>query len=115
MLTIDGGRITGISGDPYICHRLEDWLDNLDDDGCRNGPIHANIGLSRHARLTEHLEWERVRGGMVFGIGDNSLLAPFVGANFETSKSGVHWDVQTLRPTVTVDDTMIIDTGIVKL
>jgi hypothetical protein len=115
LLTIKSGTITSISGDAYICNRLEDWLNNLDDGGCRNGPIHANIGLSRHARLTEHLEWERVRGGMVFGIGDNSLLAPFVGAKFETSKSGVHWDVQVLRPTVVVDDTMIIDTGIVKL
>ena len=115
FLTIDDGRITAISGDPYITHRLRAWLDGLNDDGCRNGPIHANIGLSQHARLTEHLEWERVRGGIVFGIGDNSLLAPFVGAEFETSKSGVHWDVQVLRPTVAVDDTRIIETGIVKL
>lgn len=115
MLTIENGRINNIDGDAYICNRLEDWLDNLDDDGCRNGPIHANIGLSRHARLTEHLEWERVRGGMVFGIGDNSLLAPFVGAEFETSESAVHWDVQVLRPTLTVDGTTIIETGIVKL
>ena len=115
FLTIKDGQITQIEGDPYITHRLRDWLDGLNDDGCRNGPIHANIGLSRHARLTEHLEWERVRGGIVFGIGDNSLLAPFVGAEFETSKSGVHWDVQVLRPTVLVDDTAIIEAGIVKL
>ena len=115
MLTLEAGRIREISGDPYISHRLEDWLNGLDDDGCRNGPIHANIGLSRHARLTEHLEWERVRGGMVFGIGDNSLLAPFVGADFATSKSSVHWDVQVLRPTVAIDDTTIIDAGIVTL
>jgi hypothetical protein len=115
LMTIDSGRITDISGDAYITHRLEDWLDQLDDDGCRNGPIHANFGLSRHARLTEHLEWERTRGAMVFGIGDNSLLAPFVGADFETSKSGVHWDVQVLRPTVSIDDNVIIDNGIVKL
>ena len=115
FLTLKSGKITKIGGDAYICNRLEDWLNNLNDDGCRNGPIHANIGLSRHARLTEHLEWERVRGGMVFGIGDNSLLAPFVGADFETSTSSVHWDVQVLRPTLMVDDTTIIDTGIVKL
>lgn len=115
MLTIEHGKITHIEGDAYICNRLEDWLNNLDDEGCRNGPIHANIGLSRHARLTEHLEWERVRGGMVFGIGDNSLLAPFVGADFETSKSNVHWDVQVLRPTVTIDRTAIIENGIVTL
>ena len=115
LLTIEDGSITHIEGDAYISHRLRDWLDNLNDDGCRNGPIHANIGLSRHARLTEHLEWERVRGGIVFGIGDNSLLAPFVGAAFETSKSGVHWDVQVLRPTVRVDETTIIETGLVKL
>jgi len=115
LLSIASGQITSISGDPYIANRLQDWLDGLNDAGCRNGPIHANIGLSRHARLTEHLEWERVRGGMVFGIGDNSLLAPFVGADFETSKSSVHWDVQVLRPTVVVDDTTLIANGIVKL
>lgn len=115
ILTLEAGRVCDISGDPYICHRLEDWLNGLDDDGCRNGPIHANIGLSRHARLTEHLEWERVRGAMVFGIGDNSLLAPFVGADFATSQSSVHWDVQVLRPTVVIDDTTIIDKGIVTL
>ncbi len=115
QMRIEDGTITDISGDPYITHRLIDWLDGLDDDGCRNGPIHANFGLSRHARLTEHLEWERVRGAITFGIGDNSLLAPFVGADFETSKSSVHWDVQALRPTVTVDDRAIIETGIVRL
>jgi leucyl aminopeptidase (aminopeptidase T) len=115
LLKIQRGKITDISGDAYVCNRLVDWLENLNDQGCRNGPIHANIGLSRHARLTEHLEWERMRGGMVFGIGDNSLLAPFVGANFETSKSGVHWDVQVLRPTVTVDGRALVENGIVKL
>ena len=115
MLTIRSGAITDIRGDAYICNRLCDWLENLEDAGCRNGPIHANVGLSRHARLTEHLEWERVRGGMVFGIGDNSLLAPFVGASFETSKSRVHWDVQVLRPTLKIDDVTLVDTGIVTL
>ncbi len=115
VLTVEKGTITEIAGDTYIGHRLRDWLDNLDDPGCRNGPIHATMGLSRHARLTEHLEWERVRGGIVFGIGDNSLLAPFVGATFETSTSRVHWDVQVLRPTITVDDEILVDTGIVKL
>jgi hypothetical protein len=115
MLTVEAGQISHISGDPYIAHRLEAWLDEVNDSGSRNGPIHANIGLSRHARLTEHLEWERVRGAMVFGIGDNSLLAPFVGADFQTSKSTVHWDVQVLRPTVKVDDQEIVRNGIVKL
>lgn len=115
MLTVKKGQITQISGDAYIAHRLECWLGEIDDEGCRNGPIHANIGMSRHARLTEHLKWERVRGGMVFGIDDNSLPAPFVGTDFETSKSGVHWDVQVSRPTVMIDDTTIASNGTVKL
>jgi leucyl aminopeptidase (aminopeptidase T) len=114
-LTVSRGAITGISGDDYVCHRLRDWLDNLDDAGCRNGPIHANVGLSRHARLTEHLEWERLRGGMVFGIGDNSLLAPLVGAEFAVSKSRVHWDVQMLRPTLAIDGATLVADGIVTL
>jgi leucyl aminopeptidase (aminopeptidase T) len=114
MLTIHDGRITKVEGDRYVSHRLRSWLDGLDDAGCRNGPIHANIGLSQHARLTEHLEWERVRGGMVFGIGDNSLLAPFVGAKFATSRASVHWDVQVMRPTVRVDDRVLVEHGIVS-
>jgi hypothetical protein len=114
FLTIEDGRITKVEGDRYVGHRLRAWLDSLEDAGCRNGPIHANLGLCQHARLTEHLEWERVRGGMVFGVGDNSLLAPFVGAEFETSKSGVHWDVQVMRPTLRVDDKVLVDGGIVS-
>jgi hypothetical protein len=114
FLTIRDGRVTKVEGDRYVGHRLRSWLDGLNDAGSHNGPIHANIGLCQHARLTEHLEWERVRGGMVFGVGDNSLLAPFVGAQFDTSKSGVHWDVQVMRPTVRVDNKVLVETGIVN-
>lgn len=114
MLTVEQGRITKIEGDRHVAHRLRTWLAGLDDPGCRNGPIHANVGLSQHARLTEHLEWERVRGAMVFGVGDNSLLAPLVGRAFETSRATVHWDVQVMRPTVRVDDTVLVDGGVVS-
>lgn len=115
FLTIQEGRVTHIEGDRRVTTRLRDWLGSLGDQGAYNGPIHANLGLSRHARLTEHLEWERVRGSMVFGIGDNSLLAPFVGADFQTSKSSVHWDMQVMRPTVDIDGRIIVDNGIVQL
>ncbi len=115
ILSIEDGQIVDIRGDRHVAHRLRHWLASLQDPGCRNGPIHANLGLSQHARLTEHLEWERVRGSMVFGMGDNSMLAPLVGADFAVSTSSVHWDVQALRPTVSIDGVAIIEEGVVCL
>ena len=51
---------------------------------------------------------------MVFGVGDNSLLAPLVGGQFETSKASVHWDVQVMRPTLQIDDQVLVSDGIVS-
>ncbi|MFC7050991.1 hypothetical protein [Emcibacter nanhaiensis] len=115
FLTLEKGKIVDVRGDRRVATRLREWLQLLDDEGCCNGPVHANIGLSRMARLTEHLEWERVRGSMVFGFGDNSILGPYYSSSkMKLSKSGVHWDAQILTPTLDVDDIRISENGIVQ-
>lgn len=112
LLTIEKGRIRDVAGDRLTATRLIDWLKSLDDEGAYNGPIHLNLGMSRLARLTEHLEWERVRGSTVMGFGDNSLLAPFFGPGIKTSTSKVHWDTQVLRSTMDIDGKRICQNGI---
>jgi leucyl aminopeptidase (aminopeptidase T) len=113
LLTIEKGRLVEIGGDRLLATRLDAWLKSLGEEACYNGPIHANLGLSKMARLTEHLEFERVRGATVFGFGDNAILAPYYGGDFPMSSSSVHWDAQILRTTLDIDDRRISENGII--
>jgi len=114
LLTLEKGKIMSITGDRLIAGKLAEWLKSLGEDGCYFGPVHANLGLSKLARLTEHLEFERVRGAMVFGFGDNSILAPYYGSSFAVSESKVHWDAQILRTTLEIDGQVICKNGVVR-
>ena len=112
-LGFENGVLTSIGGDPLFAGRLEEWLDELDDDGARFGPVHLNIGINPNALLTQHPEWERVMGSVTCGMGDLSLLSAISKEEsaFELPKSGVHWDWTTLRPTVILDDTVLVEQG----
>jgi hypothetical protein len=63
--------------------------------------------------MTGHLEFECMRGTVVFGFGDNSMLAPLTGHDFETVKSDVHWDLLVMRPTMKLDDKVVVENGII--
>jgi len=39
--------------------RLNRWLDTIEGDTDRLGPVHFNVGLNPHARLTEHPEFKK--------------------------------------------------------
>lgn len=112
-LSFKDGVLTDIGGDPLFAMRLQDWLEELDDDGARNGPVHLNIGINPNALLTQHPEWERVLGSITCGMGDLSMLSAMseVPLPYELSKSGVHWDWTTLRPTLILDDLVLVDRG----
>lgn len=112
-LSFEDGVLTGIGGDPVYAMRLEEWLEDLGDEGARDGPVHLNIGVNPNALLTQHPEWERVMGSVTCGMGDLSLLsaASSEPLPFELSKSGVHWDWTTLRPTVMLDELVVVDKG----
>ena len=68
-LTFENGRLTRIGGDALLASRLEQWLENLDDEGAYYGPVHLNIGNNPNALQTQSQEWERVYGSVTCGIG----------------------------------------------
>ncbi|MDA9722031.1 hypothetical protein N9U55_01970 [Luminiphilus sp.] len=114
LLTFEKGKIVNIEGKDRLCAaRLSAWLDALPDDSGKYGPVHLNLGLNPHARLTEHPEFEKIRGTLCLGIGDSSLLTRmWSGAGLEPVISDVHWDVIVMRPTITLDGRVICDKGI---
>ncbi len=112
-LTFESGRLTSIGGEPILASRLENWLDELEDDGARNGPVHLNIGNNPNALLTQSQEWERVYGSITCGMGDLSMLSKIHGEgfNFQLSKSSVHWDWTVLQPKILLDDKVFSEHG----
>lgn len=113
FLTIEDGRLVKIEGHPLYAGRLRHWLASLPDDSGYYGPIHFNLGTNPRAMMTQHLEFERIRGTIDFGFGDNSMLAPLTGLDFPTVTSDVHWDLLIMRPTLTLDGKVVVQNGII--
>jgi leucyl aminopeptidase (aminopeptidase T) len=112
-LTIEKGKLVNVEGHPLFAGRLRHWLASLPDDSGYYGPIHFNIGTNPRAMMTQHLEFERIRGTIDFGFGDNSMLAPLTGEKFPMVTSGVHWDLLIMRPTLKLDGKLIVENGII--
>ncbi len=115
-LTIEDGRLVNIEGHPLYAGRLRHWLASLSDDSGYYGPVHFNLGLNPRAMMTQHLEFERIRGTIDFGFGDSSMLTPLMGQDFDAVESDVHWDLLIMRPTITLDGKKaVVQDGIVSL
>ena len=112
-LTIENGKLVDIEGHPLFAGRLRHWLESLPDDSGYSGPIHCNLGTNPRAMMTQHPEFESIRGAIVFGFGDNSMLAPLTGHDFDFVKSDVHWDVLIMRGTMKLDDKIIVENGFI--
>ena len=112
FLTIEKGKLCKVEGHPLFAGRLRHWLASLRDDSGYYGPIHFNLGTNPRAMMTQHLEFERIRGTIDFGFGDNSMLAPLSGEDFPTVKSDVHWDLLIMRPTLKLDEKIVVENGI---
>lgn len=114
-LRYEAGRLVDIGGDPLFAGRLRAWLDQLGDDGAFKGPVHLNLGINPNALLTQHPEWERVMGSVTCGMGDLSLLGVLIGDEVgPLPRASVHWDWTTLRPTIMLDDVLLVKEGIVN-
>jgi leucyl aminopeptidase (aminopeptidase T) len=111
FVTIEDGKIVDIAGHPLFAGRLRHWLDEQPDDSASYGPVHVNLGTNPRAMLTQHLEFERIRGTIVFGFGDSSM-SMMLGPGFEPVHSHVHWDLLIMRPTMTLDGQAIVENGI---
>lgn len=116
LLTFDNGRIVKAEGDDrVIINKMNRWLDGIEGDTGRMGPVHFNLGLNPNARFTEHQEFEKVRGSLVMGIGDSLLLNQMhpSGNDLEPVISPVHWDFIVMNATITLDDKVICENGTV--
>jgi leucyl aminopeptidase (aminopeptidase T) len=89
-------------------------MDIAGDRSPYHGPVHANIGTNPQAKLSQHLEFERLRGTITFGFGDNALLTQLTKTATSGVSSAVHWDVMALLPTITLDDRAIVTAGIIS-
>jgi hypothetical protein len=113
-LTIENGKLVNIEGHPLFAGRLRHWLKSLPDDSGYFGPIHCNIGTNPRAMMTQHPEFEAIRGAIVFGFGDLSMLASLTGHEYETAKADVHWDVTIMRPTMKLDGKIVVENGFIR-
>jgi len=113
ILKIEKGRIMEMTGDALIVSSLKAFLDSFDDPIVFMGPGHVNLGTNPTARITPHQEWERIRGSMVVCFGDNTHLSGLFDRpkKLETIKAGTHWDALMLRPTLYLDERVVIKDG----
>lgn len=49
------------------------------DRSVLQGPAHCNVGANPQAKLTDHQEFERLRGTITFGWGDSAVVAELAG------------------------------------
>ncbi len=114
FLTFEKGKIVDVKGEPLFAGRLDNWLSEQPDDSANYGPVHFNVGLNPRAMLTQHPEFEKLRGTVTCGIGDSSLLARmWPSPDLEVNVSHMHWDIVVMRPTVKLDDTVICENGFI--
>lgn len=106
------GRLVDVGGDSVLSNALTNWLDRLNDEGSRLGPVHLNVGINPNAVLSQSQEWERVYGSITCGMGDLSLLGLLMGeTSFQLPKSLVHWDWTVVQPQVLLDGETIVERG----
>ena len=113
FLTFEKGKIVDVQGEPLFAGRLRNWLSEQPDDSAEYGPVHLNLGLNPRAMITQHQEFEKLRGTIVCGIGDSSLMSRiWHGSDLEPNVSHMHWDILLMRPTLHLDDHVICENGI---
>ncbi len=115
FLTFKDGKIVDVSGEPLFAGRLKQWFKEQPDDSAEYGPVHLNLGLNSRAMLTQHPEFEKLRGTICCGIGDSSLLTRmWQGSKLEPNISHMHWDILLMRPTLYLDDHLICENGFIQ-
>jgi len=114
FLTFENGKIVDVAGEPLFAGRLRHWFDEQPDDSAQYGPVHLNLGLNSRAMLTQHPEFEKLRGTVCCGIGDSSLLTRmWHGSDLEPNISHMHWDILLMRPTLLLDSAPVCRDGFI--
>jgi aminopeptidase len=106
ILSVRRGRIEAIEGDEEA-EKLRRLLDSADE----NARCIAEVGLGTNPRATyvgNLVEDERVRGSGHVGLGANAHLGG-------TIESSVHIDTTMRKPTIYLDDEIIVSAGRLNL
>ena len=117
LIDVEEGVITRIHGDAGFAQKLSAWLESFSPDrSVFQGPNHCNVGTNPQAKLTNHQEFERLRGTITFGWGDSAVLAELTGLD-ETQPwvaSPLHWDTMIRLPSLRLDGRIVIDRGVIR-
>lgn len=117
-MEIKNNRIAKVKGDSRIWPLLSTYLDSKNDPNVYGFPAHGpSVGLNPNAYIGGPAEWERVRGNITFGVGDNSVLARYSGGEIFGPRisAKVHWDLQILGANLYLDGKAIVENGQIKI
>jgi len=116
VVYIKNGKVSKIEGGSDA-KDLQKYLSSFNDPSVYLGPVHMNIGTNPNAKLTPTQELERYRGSLSIAFGDNSFLSQLLPRPKmrEVVQSPTHWDVQILKPTLFLDEELVIENGEIKL
>jgi leucyl aminopeptidase (aminopeptidase T) len=106
-LELKGGRIVDIRGG-WEADAFRHWLDSFAD--AEGGTIcEIAVGCNPEAKFMGNMRQDRFPlGGMHIGFGMNTDVGG-------TVESGIHYDVILSKPTLRVDDRLIIEAGQMKI
>jgi hypothetical protein len=114
----DNRIVKADGGGSSLWPMFENYLRKLNDPNVWGFPAHGpGIGLNPNARKGGPAEWERVRGCIVFGVGDNSVLRRFKADSLvgPAISAPFHWDFQLFGVTLEIGDTAVIENGEIKV
>lgn len=105
-LNVEGGKVVSIDGDSTQAIGLRSVLENVAD---ADNLAEFGIGLNPLSRRNGHFQEEKkARGNVHAALGDNL----FYGGEIQ---SAVHIDMVMYRPTVRLDDSVIVADGKIQL
>jgi hypothetical protein len=107
--------VTEVEGDNTVWPRMKPFLDAIGDPNVYRLPAHFGVAGNANALLSPaHIKWERVRGGVVIGIGDNYNLSKYMGIKLPenlVTKAKFHWDCQMLNISMYLDYKLVVKEG----
>ena len=118
-MEIKDHRIAKVKGDSKIWPIWKNYLDTQGDPNSYGFPAHGpSIGLNPNCRVGGPAEWERLRGNITFGGGDNSVLRRYGGRRRRYGpliKAKIHWDLQIFGATLYLDEKLVLENGEIKI
>jgi 2,5-dihydroxypyridine 5,6-dioxygenase len=114
IMEIKDNRIAKVKGDSKMWPPWQSFLNSFNDPNVYGFPAHGPaIGVNPNCFIGGPAEWERVKGCITFGAGDNAVLRRYWGGKRPgpVISAKVHWDLQVLGATLYLDDKVVVENG----